>query len=314
MNIKKALLGCMFVAPVVAHSVSWTGFYVGASAGATYRTLKTVLRPSDGKKADQKDLGKTSGCTIPFEFMLGGGVEFHRVFVGGQFFGGYSVKKISAAKDQTLGKVSLLIQGETWNFNSLFDQDVTARANYGGAVQLGGRISGNCLAYASFGVEWTRFNVQQFLALLYKDANLGDGRQVRGLLLANGKDGRLTHQSEIIKGFDLVNVAALALDAEKTDTAKVTTFAFTPGLGLRCGLSSGIFFGLEVRVPIGLNKKFDSSCLLKGGAGTITEVPIGNAEPDVVDLTPLSFHESEHDMFLTSRLGVEIKGVVGYKF
>ncbi|MDR0632519.1 MAG: hypothetical protein LBF84_00035 [Holosporales bacterium] len=246
--VKKFLLGTTCAAALLMGSVAFsnpssTGFYAGIRLGGAYNKVKESFRHSSQKKDTQVDIIEVSRNGVSGGAVIGYGYELScGIYVGANMSAAYDFTKIDGDKGTGTFKKTILQKDGTPVpiDNGAYKVDIRPMVTYGFAVQVGGKIMPNVLAYASFGVEGTYTKIKQVIT--------GGFNFVVQNEMGNG---------DVVTESDGTTSAQLTLSTNGTEEAKIHLLSLTPGVGAKWFANRNVYVGVQCDFPIGLNKKLD---------------------------------------------------------
>ncbi|MDR1208113.1 MAG: hypothetical protein LBJ89_02050 [Holosporales bacterium] len=315
MNIKKMLMASFLVGPLAGHSVSGTGFYVGVLLGGTHVGMKSFFRKDGAKKADQVEYGDVKAFAPSFGGELSGGFEVSSIFVGAKIYGGATIKDLKTEENKRYGNISLTLGDATsaTNYKSFVAQTVKVKAFYGGAIQVGGKLSQGCIAYASFGVEGTYVKVTQEVAVVAANTDAGKKatQPAVGFAINNGSGSTYDGSHELLKSFITSDVKGLNVAPTNVEVKGKTLLSLVPGVGGKYIFASGVFVGVQADLQIGVNSKvneemFDKDTKVTTTTGDTTEVK--------TEYTFGSAKSQKINLYYKQPIGCRVGLTLGYKF
>jgi hypothetical protein len=291
--IKKFLAGAACAAVVLSgvafSNPSATGFFADLNLGGAYNKLKESLRHSSQKKDTQVDVLEVSknfgfyvGAALGYGYELPCGV-----YIGGNIYGGYDFTKIDG--DKGTGKFSKTIQTNNdaaVAIDGVYKVDIRPMGVYGAAIQVGGKIMPNVLAFASFGVEGTYTKIKQYIAAGFQGLVQNE--------LGNGEKIYETQGNE---------TKFVTLTSNGTEEAKIHLISLVPGLGAKYFFTPAVSVGVRCDFLIGIGRKLDDK-YNKGGTAQ-------GADGAVTLQSPAELGNS---IYVKRQLGVRYGITLGYKF
>lgn len=289
MNMKKILLASVCLA-VGAHATpSATGFFAEINLGGAYDSIKEYFRADGQEKKDQKEIVKEHKNAFFVGGSLGYGYEMACGFyVGAKVYGLYDAAEIKEDKNNKDLNVTVKLSEADVALSGGYTLKAKPMFSYGASIMLGGKVMPNLLAYASFGVEGTYTKIEQSIYLVNAD-------YTNGVFINNNNTKTYIKEN---KG---------TVTPGNHDEIKTTTLSFVPGIGAKYFLTSGMYFGFDAGVSIGLNKELDQKYFNKGSSfKASTEAS--------TEVTLLSLKDQKSALYLKRDLGVRYGVSIGYKF
>ncbi|MDR1597724.1 MAG: hypothetical protein LBR89_02195 [Holosporales bacterium] len=307
MNMKKIALVALCVAPSLASAApSATGFYVGVYGGGGNVKLKEYVWDEKGgqKKKDAKEIAVVPGGQCFAGIRIGGGVEFHGVYVGGQISGGFSFLE----RKLDVNGQSLELKDKN-TLATKFGANIVAkpRMSFGGALEIGGVVSDAFVAYVTVGIEGQQYKIQQ---KAYALGDVGVG-VINGIVIANG----VAFEVADVSKDDVLNkifagYTSGKISAAKTDEISTVVCNFTPGVGVRYTMASGFGIFCEAKAIVGIKRTLDAKYYNTTG-------DISGAARNLVNLDPgkfLSLDSLGYKLLLKNGVGFQASLGVIYKF
>ncbi|MDR0631306.1 MAG: hypothetical protein LBF66_01905 [Holosporales bacterium] len=273
MNVKKMLLASALLLPMVAESVSVSGFFVGVRGSAAYTGVKSYFRKEGDKAANDVEFSEANGFGVPFGATVGGGFEANGFYVGAEIYGGIFIRTLSTDSTKKKGTVSLALGSATSasSYESFVSQTFKLKGFYGGSIQVGGKISQSCVLYASFGVEGTYLTPNSQILIVAKNTTSADVDKtpIVGFAINVGTDTTYSDTDEILKSLVSVTdyvTGTAKLTPTKVDAKGTSLVSFSPGVGVMWAVGGGVAIRFQADAQFGIKQKVDSAYLDKGAA------------------------------------------------